>query len=160
MQVCAPVTFPINTVEHLTSFAIPSLQRTLSTTTQWYYLNLQLELFLIPFSSLLVWISGAVSSCRSPGLFLPSLIFLFYTCITYNSIQSSLESIDTLCNMEMSLLFGRFLPEKVLGHLRVISPYFQHLNLLKEHNRASIMDSWTFMGPTWSTWMLLSEGFD
>lgn len=128
---------------------------TLSTTIQWYYLNLQLELCLIPFFSLSVWMSGAISSCHSPGLFLLSLIFLF-SCLSYSSVQSALQSVGTPWRCHY---FGSLFTKKVLGQMNEISPYFQHLNLWKEHNRASVKAQ-ACMGLTWSTWMLLPEGFD
>lgn len=54
MQVCAAVTFPVNTGQHLILHCYFFLRRTLRTTTHRYYLNLQLEFRLIPFSLLLV----------------------------------------------------------------------------------------------------------
>lgn len=152
MQVCAPVTFPINIVEHLTSCCCFFTAK-----DPLYHNRVVLPQFAVRtvFNPIFFSISTAIRSCISccsPGLFLLSLILLFSSCLSYNAIQSALESIGTLCNMEVSLLWVPFCL-KCFGSHKSNFPLFSAFKLI-ERARQSLSQ-----GPTQSTWMLLAEGF-
>lgn len=132
MQVCAPVTFPINIAQHLTSccYFFPAKDPLYHNTVvlpQFAVRTVFNPIFLTistDIRSCIILFSRAVSPLSHPSFF--QLCVLQCSGIHRHSLEHG--DVPTL---------GPFLPKKVLGPMRVISPYFQHFNLLKEHDRFS-----------------------